>query len=60
MRTERVVTKNRDEESTSKIIQSFINLGWAYTGISELGNGYILRFDWDRETPAVYPKSHWD
>ena len=60
MRTERVVTKNRDEESTSKIIQSFINLGWAYTGISELGNGYILRFDWDTETPAVYPKSHWD
>ena len=36
MKTERVVTKNRDEESTSKIIQSFIDLGWAYTGIATL------------------------
>jgi|GEM_PF-3719849 hypothetical protein len=58
MKTERVVTKNRDEASISRIIQSFIGLGWVYTGISEHGNGYILRFDWDKETPAVYPKSH--
>ena len=60
MKIERVVTKNRDEESTSKIIQNFIDLGWAYTGIPELSNGHILRFDWDKETPAVYPKSHRD
>lgn len=41
MKTERVVTKNRDEASISRIIQSFIGLGWVYTGISEHGNGYI-------------------
>jgi hypothetical protein len=60
MKTERVVTKDRDEESTSKIIKSFVELEWVYTGISEFGNGYILRFDWDKETPAVYPKSQQD
>lgn len=58
MKTERVVTKDRNEEKTSKIIRDFIDLGWSYTGISEHGNGYILRFDWDKETPAVYPKSY--
>lgn len=57
MKTERVVIKERNEKLASEIIQSFIALGWVYTGISEFGNGYILRFDWDKETPAVYPKS---
>lgn len=37
MKTERVVTKNRDEASISRIIQSFIGLGWVYDGFQSMG-----------------------
>lgn len=60
MSTKRVVLKNRDEEAATRIIQKFIDAGWAYTKISEHGEGYILRFDWVKDSPEVLPEGYQD
>lgn len=60
MSTKRVVLKNLDEETATRIIQKFIDAGWAYTKISEHGEGYILRFDWVKDSPEVLPEGYQD
>lgn len=60
MSTKRVVLKNRDEEAATRIIQKFIDAGWVYTKISEHGEGYILRFDWVKDSPEVLPEGYQD
>lgn len=58
MITERVVLKDQNEETAVQTIEKFTELGWLYTNISEHGNGFVLRFDWAKESPPVYPKNY--
>ena len=55
-----MVLKNRDEEAATRIIQKFIDAGWAYTKISAHGEGYILRFDWVKDSPEVLLEGYQD
>lgn len=60
MKTKRIVTKDRDEQSTYKTIKHLVDDGWTYTKMDEFGSGYLLTFCREEDTPECPPEDRKD
>lgn len=60
MKIKRVVTKDRDEESTRRIIKSLIDDGWHYAKMEEHGDGFLLTFFREEDLQECLLEDHSD
>lgn len=56
MKIKRVVTKDRNEQSTYNTIKGLVDDGWTYAKMEEFGEGYLLTFCREEDNPECPPE----